>query len=474
MSRTPEQDARSTLHAYQGDIVREDGSILKDGWLVVESGSIVAVSPTPWPGATVTDVRGRLILPGAVDAHVHCRSDPEEGIGATTTAAAAGGVTTVVDMPFDSPDRPVRTAETFAAKVEDVRKEALVDVGLYATFAPEGSLEPIRQLAGLGAAGFKVSTYGVDAVRFPRIPDGQLVEAFREIASTGLPVAAHQENQEVVDSAIARLRASGMTEPRHHALSRPPVSETEAAGRLLEFAHWTGARLHMVHGTVPRTFDLVNWHRSTGTNATSETCIQYLSMTAAELDRQGGRVKCNPPLRGPEDVQRLWEYLEAGLIDIVTSDHSPYSLARKESPDIFEAAAGMPGVATLLPVLYSEGVAKGRLSLGRFVSVLSGEPARIFGFARKGRLAPGFDADFVVFDPEAAVTVDEQRLHYRVNWSPYHGRKLTGAVEATYVRGRCVYRDGSVIGTPGSGTFVAPEHGLRPAEAGNPDQGGNK
>ncbi len=449
-----------TRLALLGDVLSESGELLRDHWLVIEGELISGISTHPPDGATRVDASGKLILPGLIDAHVHCRSDPEEGLTATTSAAAAGGVTTVIDMPFDAPARPVRTLTTLEAKIAAVNAEAVVDVGLYATFAPDGPLDEIAGLAGGGACGFKVSTYGVDPLRFPRIPDGRLVEAFAEIALTGLPVAAHQENQEIVDYGIAKLRSDGRVRGIDHARSRPPVSETEAAGRLLEFAHWTGAHLHMVHGTVPRTFDLIAWHRSTGTSVSGETCIQYLILSEAELERQGGRAKCNPPLRTEADAEALWSYLGDGRIDIVTSDHSPYGLERKLTADIFDASPGLPGVATLVPLLYSEGVARGRISLTRFVELLSSRPARIFGLEHKGRLAPGAHADVVIFDPDASSVIDDATLPYRVGWSPFHGREVKGRVEATYVRGRCVYRDGVIVGKPGDGRFVSPSRPL--------------
>lgn len=439
-----------------GDIARADGHLLRNGWMGITDGRVVELSETPLNGDEVLDVSGRLVLPGFVDAHVHTRSCVDEGITAATRAAAAGGTTTIIDMPFDKPDRPVNTRARLEAKVEDVEAEAIIDVALYATFPPEGDLGVIAELAAAGAAGLKVSTIEVDPVRFPRIPDGRLYEAFQEIAKTNLPVAAHQENQEIIFSQAAAFRARGDTEPMAHALSRPPVAEAEAAGRLLELAYWTGAHLHMVHGTIPRTFDLIAWNRSQGTAATGETCLQYLLLTSEALREMGGRAKCNPPLRSAEAVEGLWALLQDRTIDIVTSDHSPYPLFRKETADIFDAYAGMPGVETLGPLLYSEGVASGRIELGRFLELVASGPADIFGLARKGRLQPGADADFVVFDRDAEWVVDEEQLHYAVEWSPYHGRPVRGRVVSTWLGGTCVYAENEVTASPGTGRFVRP------------------
>jgi dihydroorotase (multifunctional complex type) len=390
-----------------GDVALPDGTLLKDGWLAIAEGRVAATSATPLSGKEIVEAPGLLVLPGFVDAHVHTRSCVDEGITATTRAAAAGGTTTVIDMPFDKPARPVDSVERFQAKGHDIEAEAVVDVALYATFAARGDLEVLRELASAGAAGFKVSTIEVDPVRFPRIPDGRLYEAFGVFAGTGRPVAAHQENQEIVFAQAEAFAARGDTAPIDHALSRPPVAETEAAGRLLDLAHWTGAHLHMVHGTLPRTFELIEWNRGKGVRATGETCLQYLLLSMDALTEQGGRAKCNPPLRSQESVDGLWAQLQDGLIDIVTSDHSPYPLHRKETENIFDAFAGMPGAETLGTLLYSEGVATGRIGLDRFVELVSSGPARTFGLETKGRLAEGADGDFVVFDPDAEWVLDE-------------------------------------------------------------------
>jgi allantoinase len=449
-------DAREHDLVVHGDIALPDGSVLKAGWLGVDDGLITKVAQAPLTASEVIDASGCLVLPGFVDAHVHTRSCVDEGITATTGAAAAGGTTTIIDMPFDKPSRPVNTRARLADKIADAANEAVIDVGLYATFPPEGDLAIIEEMAAAGAAGFKVSTIEVDPLRFPRIPDGRLYEAFQEIARIGLPVAAHQENQEIVLAQAAAYRARGDVSPVDHALSRPPVAEAEAAGRLLELAYWTGARLHMVHGTLPRTFDLIAWNRTQGVQATGETCVQYLVLTMDALREQGGRAKCNPPLRSQDDVDGLWEQLGAGLIDIVTSDHSPYPLHRKETGDIFAAYAGLPGAETLGTLLYSEGVAKGRISLARFVEVLSSGPAAVFSLGKKGRLEAGADADFVVFDPAAEWTLDESEMHYAVGWSPYQGRRVRGRVVSTWLRGRRVYENGELRAEPGTGRFIRP------------------
>ncbi|MEX2502882.1 MAG: amidohydrolase family protein [Trueperaceae bacterium] len=456
--RTPQGDAHGPLDlAVHGDLVLPGGEIVRDGWLGVRDGRIASIGAEPLPAHDTVDARGRWVLPGAIDAHVHARSNPDEGLPATTTGAAAGGTTTVIDMPFDAPDAPVRDAATLRAKIDDVAREAVVDVALWATFAPDGGLDAIAPLAEAGACGFKASTIGVDPVRFPRIPDHQLLWACQEIAATGRPFAAHQENQEIVEATTARLRAQASRDGIQHARSRHQIAETEAAARLLEIARAAGARLHMVHGTVARTFELIHQHRTSGTQASGETCLHYLAMDENDLSRMGARAKCNPPLRARSEVDALWAGLADGAIDIVTSDHSPYPEARK-SGDLFDAAAGMPGVETLLTMLHSEGVATGRIDVSRFTELLCERPADLFGLTRKGRLAIGRDADFVIFDGSVTRTLEASELAHPIGWSPFEGREVAGRVEATWLRGQRVFdRAAGFVGAPGSGAFVRPD-----------------
>jgi len=210
----------------------------------------------------------------------------------------------------------------------------------------------------------------------------------------------------------------------------------------------------MVHGTIPRTFDLINWNREQGVKASGETCLQYLLLTEHALTEQGGRAKCNPPLRKQADVDGLWERIQDGRIDIVTSDHSPYPLFRKETDNIFDAYAGIPGAETLGSLLYSSAVASGRVGLARFLELVCSGPADVFGFENKGRLAVGADADFVIFDPNAEWTVDDADLHYEVGASPYQGMSVIGRVKSTWTRGHQVFDGKAVVGEPGNGRFV--------------------
>ncbi len=276
------------------------------GELGIREGRIAAIAePGSLSGQERLEGGNGLVLPGVVDAHVHTRSEPAEGVMRATTAAAAGGVTTIVDMPYDDP-MPVATAKAFIQKVADVEGEAITDVALWATIARTGGLDEIEPLVAAGACGFKVSTFETHPVRFPRIPDGELYLAMRRISEAGSLIAFHAENDEVVRRLTQDLEAAGRTDPGAHADARPPVAETEAVGRALELALATGVRVHIVHATVGRSFTLVGRARGDGVDASSETCLHYLLLDEDELRRQGARAKINPPLRQRGELEHLW------------------------------------------------------------------------------------------------------------------------------------------------------------------------
>ncbi len=440
---------------FRGDIVTGE-RILADGWIASRAGRIAAVGiGAPPPAARTHDHRGHSILPGLVDGHMHTSSALGwDGIAGATRSAAAGGVTTCVDMPYDIP-QPVTDASVLAAKIARVEADAHVDVALYGTIRKQGGVDAIAELAAAGISAFKLSTYEYDAVRFPRIDHPTMLAAFREIAKTGLPVAVHNEDQELVEHLTARAREARETHPIMHARTRPPLAETLADLEIFELAMETGAHVHIAHSSLARGFDIAETFRGMGAETTGETCIQYLCMTEDDLVRLAGRGKCNPPIRTIAEVEAVWQRLLAGKVAYVSTDHAPWPLARKNSADIFACSAGLVGEQSFAPLMASLLIERG-LPLTLMARYCAEAPASFHGLAhRKGHLRPGMDCDLVVlerrdwiFDEAAIVDREDQR------WSPWHGRAMKARVAATILRGEVVWDGERVLAPPGTGSFV--------------------
>lgn len=431
--------------------------IIESGWLGITAGKIVEVGEGEPAGASSSiDARGKLVFPGAIDGQIHAGSaDGIEGLADATVAAAAGGVTTVVDMPFDNP-APVNTLEHMETKIELIDARASVDVALYA--APAKGVEGgnVKALAERGACAFKVSLYEYHPVRFPGFDLGELHDLFPVIKETGLSVAFHNEVQTIIDRNVARIKAERRNGPDTHALSRPAAAESVANAAVFELALDTGVRAHIVHSTLARGFDQAAAYRALGARVSAETCVQYLVFSNDDVLEQGARLKQQPPIRSAEEREALWERVGQGLVDFVSSDHVAWPLSRKTNEDMFAAGAGVPGLETLLPAFYT-GVVERDLSITNVARHLSEGPARHFGlYPQKGVLARGADADLVIFD-QSPCSFDESALASKVKWSPYHGRKFLGQVESVYLRGEPVFEAGAVVARPGQGSFVRPK-----------------
>jgi allantoinase len=438
-----------------GDIVLPD-QIVKKGTLAINRGKVTSIqSDGTSPAAKkVIDAGGCLVMPGFIDAHVHTFSIPGQCFTESTSAAAAGGVTTIIDHPFDHPTG-IATVDNLKKKIELIGKEALVDIALLGTVKKE-NLDVIEPLVEAGICGFKLSLYETDAVRFPRMPDNYLLEAFAKIAKAGLHAGVHAENDEIVQYLVKRYREEGKTYPRAHGESRPPVAEVEATLRALELAYTTGVHLHVHHVSLSRCFDFIQMYREEGVNVTAETCPHYLLFSEDDMDWLKGFGKINPPLRAKIEPEILWHYLNEGYIDIVTSDDAAWPRDKKNKPSIFDNASGVPGVQTVAPLIYSEGVRKGRISIHYLVELLSEGPAKIFKlWPRKGSLMPGSDGDIAIIDPREEWEIKDEDMLQPAKWSPYTGMKLAGKVVTTLVRGQVVYSRGKIAGRPGYGRFVA-------------------
>ena len=447
--------SESFTRVFRGDIVTGT-EIVRDGWIAERDGRIAAIGHGAAPTTVETiDHSGRLILPGLVDGHMHTSSYAGwAGIETATRCAAAGGVTTVVDMPYDVPE-PVTDAEVLARKIEVVNRSAHVDVALYGTIRKHGGVEAIAGLAAAGITAFKLSTYEYDAVRFPRIDHPTMHAAFAAIARTGLPVAVHNEDQELVEHLTAAARAAGRTDAIEHARTRPPLAETIADLEIFELGLATGAHVHIAHSSLARGFEIAAAFRAMGGAATGETCIQYLCMTEDDLVRLGGRGKCNPPFRAAAEVERLWQSLLDDQVAYVSTDHAPWPLTRKTASDIFANAAGLTGLQSFAPLMYTLLDERG-LSPGLMATYCAERSARLHGlFPKKGALRLGADCDLLVLERgdfrfDEADIVDREE----VRWSPYHNRKLRARVAATVLRGATVWDGSTVHATPGSGRFV--------------------
>jgi allantoinase len=440
----------------RGDLVLPD-RVLKDGWLAIAGERIAAVGVGSAPDvAAKVDASGKLVFPGFIDGQVHAGSaEGIEGLADATVAAAAGGVTTIVDMPFDDPE-PVNTLERLQTKVDAIDRLAVVDVALYGAPQKGAGSAGIAELADAGVCAFKVSTYEYHPVRFPGYHTGELLELFPVIRETGLSVAFHNEDPYVVQHLTDRLAAERRNEPASHGATRPPVAELIANVGVFEIARVTGVRCHIVHSSLARGFDHVKRYRADGVRVSAETCVQYLVFDEEDVVREGARLKQNPPIRPAAEKAALWDKVVADEIDFVSSDHVSWPISKKSLPDFFKNGSGVPGLETIFPALYTGMVGERGLSPTRVAALLAERPARHFGlYPRKGALVPGADADFAVVDP-TRWTFNADKMASKLGWSPYDGMSFAARVDAAYVRGRPVYAQGRVIGPAGGGQFIRP------------------
>jgi allantoinase len=404
------------------------------------------------------DARGKLVLPGLVDAHVHFNEPGRthwEGYATGSAAAAAGGITTFLDMPLNN-DPPTLDGASLKVKADAVVDKSVVDYGLWGGIVPE-NLEKLRELqaGGVVAAKAFMCHSGLDG--YPGVDDAALYGALKQGAELGLIVGLHAESDGLTTSLGAEAQAAGQREARAWATSRPPFTEVEPVRRALYLAGQTGASIHFVHVSTPSAVREVAAARAEGIKATLETCPHYLALDEDDLARLGPYGKCAPPLRPRPLVDELWQAVLSGQVDLIASDHSPCPPADKDrgQDDIWRAWGGLHGVQTLLPVLLTEGVHARAMPLPLLVRLTSAAPARRYGlYPRKGALLIGSDADVTIVDPDAAWTLDASMLKTRWPISPFLGKQFQGRVEATLVRGTVVYQDGEIQVEPGFGKRV--------------------
>ncbi|SMD14382.1 dihydroorotase family protein [Rhizobium sp. RU36D] len=441
----------------QGHVVLPDRMVEK-GYVAVAEGVIKEVGQGTPPQARERHLLGEaLIFPGAIDAQVHSLSqkNQEDFIWSTRTAAA-GGVTTIVDMPYDEGDL-ICSADAVKRKIAHAGAQARVDFALYGTVDPLEGAVRIAEQAEAGVAAFKFSTFGTDPKRFPRISAPLMAECFAEVARTGLTAGVHNENDEYVRAAMERVKASGITDWRAHGLSRPPLTELLAMTEIYEIGVATGCPAHVVHCSLGRGYEIAAGYRAQGYQATVECLIHYLMLDEEnDARRLGGRSKCNPPIRPRAEVEKLWRQLANGNVTLLSTDHVSWSIDRKTNPDMLANASGLPGLETMIP-LFVKGALERGVPLTWGAKLMAENPARHFSLDHiKGALTPGRDADITVLTPEPYVYEAAKTGNNVAGWSPFDGVELPYRVAGTYLRGKLVYDGTTVLAEPGSARFVRP------------------
>ena len=429
--------------------------------IAITNGTISAIGSEVRDGAATIDAQGLVILPGVVDAHVHFNEPGRadwEGWEAGTRGAAAGGVTTVLEMPLNA-HPPTTTPEAFDAKRAVASQKAFVDFGLWGGLVPD-NLQSLEILHQSGVVGFKAFMSHSGIEDFARVSDGVLAIGLKTAARLNAIVGVHAESQELLD----RLNVEHTADRLSWCRARPPAAEVDAIRRLTVAMRGAGknVRAHVVHVSTAAGLHEVDEARRRGVSITAETCPHYLAFTEDDFARIGPTLKCAPPLRDAETREALWEEVLAGRVDLIASDHSPCPAADKHKGDhdIWQAWGGVAGIQTTLPVLLSDGLHARGLSLERIAHLTATAPAQLFGlYPRKGAIAVGADADFAIVDVERRWTFDANELQTRSGLSAYVGRTFTGKVLRTIVRGSTVYVDGEITGSPGWGQLVRPRHG---------------
>ncbi len=461
---TPRPTRRFDLLIRGGTVVSASGSGVAD--MGIRDGVIVAVERgIPSEAADrLIDATGLLVLPGVIDVHTHTRVATEQEpdrFFQDSVAAAYGGTTTFLS--FNNPGTGISESaqrhlrDGVAEWLDRTANDAAIDYGLSAVITAQQ--EDPRADLGLavesGVPSFKafmVYDFGVD--------ERALTELRGGVRGVGGMLQVHCEDRAMLAVGIARELAAGRTAPRFHAAARPPAVEAAGTRRAIELAAAAGAPMYAVHLSCGDALEAVRAAKAAGRPVFAETCPHYLALDATRYEgTDDDAVACciSPPLRGRRDVDALWAGLADGSLDVVATDHVPdrLSVEKRHSGVSFDGISnGAPGIETLLSVVYTEGVAKGRLTLERMVDVLSTNPARLFGLARKGSLEPGKDADVVLFDPAATRTLTAADLHHTSDYTPYEGMSVRGAVRTVLVRGREVIRDGEYVGARGFGRFL--------------------
>ncbi len=449
-----------------GTVVTVSGSSRAD--VAVEGGRITAVGPDLGADAReVVDADGLLVLPGVVDVHTHVRvasdAEPDRFFG-DSVAAAFGGTTTFLAFNNPGTGGSAGAGRTLLDGLRGWRArtegDAAVDyaVSLVITPQQEDAIAEMAGAIGLGVPTFKafmVYDFGVD--------DATLYRALAMAGESGGMLQVHCENAVLLEALTARHLEAGETAPRYHASSRPPYVEAEATARAVALARAARAPLYVVHLSCGEALDVVRAARAEGRPVYAETCPAYLTLDESRYllpPEEAAKYVISPPLREAGQGDALWEGLADGSLALVGTDHVPDRVAVEKQSwrESFDRISnGAPGIETLLSLVYSEGVAVGRISVERMVDLLATTPARLFGLRSKGSVEVGRDADLVLFDPAARRTIRQADMHHTSDYTPYEGREVVGTVRSVAVRGSWVVRDGAFVGRRGFGQFVERE-----------------
>jgi dihydropyrimidinase len=438
-----------------GVILTNSGSYLADVGIIGEKIAAIGHQLT---GHQSLDATGKLVTPGAVDIHVHLQMPIGNFISTDdfftgSAAAAFGGTTTLIDFVETAPHETM--TEAIAARRALADPRVVVDYGLHMTITPNDllKLDQVPDAFQAGCTTFKLyMAYG------HRLDDGQLLRALSAIQQVGgLPVV-HAENWDVILTLIAQNLAHGRTQPHWHPRSRPAEFEAEATRRVITLAQHVGVPLHIFHVSCDATVQAITQARAAGLPVTGETCPQYLTLTWDAYDApgvEGALPVCSPPIRSQEEQDALWRALQQGHLQAVTTDHCPFTRTEKAIglADYSRIPGGVPSIEMRFAAIYSGGVRTGRLTHSQWIDLCCATPARLAGLPHKGHIAPGYDADLVIFDPNAEKTLSRYSLHEAVDWTPYEGMTLTGWPETTLCRGQIVVDKGELKVSTGYGRY---------------------